>query len=161
QRSRSVALLQAARAEAFDLVTAAGAAALSPRHEASWPAPMPISFVPFASDDLPPVQMQRHLRSFAADPYRHQRGIEPVGEGDTCDSWFRDQLLLAEARHRAEQALESPVLRGRDIGDIDAPWADQDLDRAKERLRVARALGERELRDLTTTLGAPFVPAGG
>jgi hypothetical protein len=154
-------LLRSTRTAAVALGTDQEEVPLSPRHEAS--EPIPISFAPMRYDEgPPPVQMLRHRRSgISADPYRHQHEDEPIAPGESVDSWFRDQLFVAEAQHRADRALENPVLRGRDIGDIDKPWADDDLKRAKERLRIARVLGERELRDLTTTSGAPFVPAGG
>jgi len=134
---------------------------MSPRHEASPPEPITISFAPMrVAEGPPPVQLRQRVPSGrAADPYRPMCGLEEVRDGDTVESWFRDQLLVAEAKQRAERSLENVVLRGKDIGDPDRPWVDVDLDSAKERLRVAAALGERELRDLSSG-GNPFIPAG-
>jgi HK97 family phage major capsid protein len=106
------------------------------------------------------VQRSQRLDSgFLADPYRHMRTGEGVLPGDVVASWFRDRLLIAESQARAQAAIRSPVLRGRDQGDPNDPTADDGLDVAKERLRIAATLGVRELRDLSSS-GNAFVPAG-
>jgi hypothetical protein len=122
---------------------------VSPRHEANvkWDAPL--------------VQMRGLKPSDGGVPYRAMRGLEEIGEGDVCNSWWGDRLTLADSNARANRSASSPIYRGRDPGDPDRPGVgtEQDIADAEERLRVSASVGATELRDLSSS-GNPFVPAG-
>ena len=83
-----------------------------------------------------------------------RRRLEPGGyHRASCDSYFRDRLLVAESEARSEKALQSPVLRGRDQGDPDRPDALRGLEEARARLKAWMEVENefRERRDLSSS----------
>jgi hypothetical protein len=122
---------------------------MSPRHEAS------------AVERLPVQIRGRRSSTITAEPYAPMRGLQEIQDGDRVDSWWGDQLMLADSQERSRRASGSPLLRGRDQGDPDRPGigTPDDLAAAQERLRLARVFAGRELRDMSAS-GNPFVPAG-
>jgi hypothetical protein len=114
-----------------------------------------------APDVDPLVQLRGLKPSDGAVPYRAMRGLEEIGEGDSCHSWWGDRLMLADSRARANRAVTSPIYRGRDPGDVDRPGVgtEQDIAAAEERLRLSASIGATELRDMSSS-GNPFVPVG-
>jgi hypothetical protein len=90
------------------------------------------------------------------------RRVDPYAE-DTRHSFFKDLLVVAEARARRDRAVEDPVLRGRGERLAHTPpgpstpsvrEAQARLDSVEQHRRNARSV---ERRDLSTTSNA-FVP---
>jgi hypothetical protein len=81
--------------------------------------------------------LQRQGKCTSASPY-----------SPSCShSYWRDLLLVAEADARQKKATENVVLRGRDQGDPQRPWADHDLPAARQRLKTT-LIKDREARDI-------------
>jgi hypothetical protein len=114
-----------------------------------------------AQGSLDPYRLQHSAGRFDAANWRTVE--DPPAQDMLVPSFWHDLLVERESAERAQRAIFSPALRGRDQGDPNNPTADRELAGARERLRTVRELNRHELerlaqRDLTS---AGFIPAAG
>jgi Phage capsid family len=165
---RPAALLPASGASTVAVAEAEGKARVSPRYEPRPQRSLHATEPGASAGEIPAgvgaseqpefLLRGRQQSGIAADPYRQMRQLEDVDEGVSVNSWWRDQLIIADSRVSADRAFAARARR-LDGGDPENPAADDELEDAKERLRISRAFAERELRDLSSS-GNTFIPAG-